>query len=168
MRVLWSLFLVTGVWFSHSALGAIDVSCIADSCLTEGWRLQDTNSLARGIVECMDGDCNANGWYETGFGGQTFEIYCAPRGCWVQGWEAEDRYGRLVASAQCRSGAEGETDCLTYGWTVRQNNSVVARMTCINNNCRENGWEISVRGRSPQVARCKPGGCFVEGWRLFY
>ncbi|MCB0364537.1 MAG: hypothetical protein H6624_06245 [Bdellovibrionaceae bacterium] len=160
----WLVFLLTA-W---SAQASIDVSCVAQDCFTEGWRMRDTKSLARASVECVDFDCRNKGWYETGFSGQTYLNRCLGGGCWVEGWEAVDLNGRVLAWATCHQGQEGESDCLTYGWTVRQVNGTTARLTCIDNNCRDKGWEIHLRGGAPQSVICKPGGCFVEGWRLYY
>jgi hypothetical protein len=170
MKILAVLSLIVGVGWTTSARASMDVTCVHDDCLTYGWKIRDTKSLGRGFVECVDEDCKKKGWYETSMSGQTFLNECARGGCWVEGWDAVDRAGRLLASARCLSGGpeHPESDCLSFGWTVRQANGMVANISCLEHNCREKGWEITLRGAPPQLAHCKPGGCFTEGWRLYY
>ena len=171
MRVIGSL--VLALYFSYSALAAVDVTCIGGDCLTQGWRWRHTETFAHGRVECMGKDCRTIGWYGTSVTGEYFESYCAFLGCWVQGWEVVNYSGQTVAQAWChRGGVEGESDCLTYGWTVHPPgwpNQVLLSIHCIQNDCRKNGWEILERGRVfPQRAHCKPGGCLTEGWYLYH
>ena len=158
---------LVGLCLSQSVFAAIEVTCLWGDCQTFGWNLRHESSLAQGQVRCMYEDCQTFGWHEFSFDGQVFKNYCEPGGCWVEGWSATDRKGRRVAKAMCHAGDEGQTDCLTYGWTVYRRRAIAAHVTCIENDCRRQGWKISAPYGPPQYALCKRDGCFVQGWYLY-
>jgi hypothetical protein len=88
---------------------------------------------------------------------------CKTAGCFIDGWYQVDRDTQMLQMQTVCANKNGERNCLKYGWTT-YSSSENYNTTCINQDCRQQGW-ISTRSMGGTVsAYCKTGGCFTEGW----
>jgi hypothetical protein len=157
---------------SFQNVGSTSTRCTKGDCFTHGWHTNGPNTRLR--VECTDGDCLNEGWVVTDIlnRNQT-EIVCKRNGCFNQGWSEYVTYsGRRVGQVSCFSGelddGTEEQNCLAYGWVLNPINGPQQRVSCIDEDCEQNGWSIYIGYRHVGETVCTSGSCFEEGWRSFY
>lgn len=164
MKFILALVTQLLVFQAHANL---DITCIFEDCLTEGWQSFDLRSGDSSLTVCRENDCNLNGWQNEYKERPVTEVYCKPEGCFDEGWRVYDsRSGNLVADVSCQS-SFASSSCLQFGWTTYEPGfgSYVTR--CLNGDCQNLGWDVRVPGYAPQAVRCKRGGCFTIGWIVY-
>lgn len=154
------------VIFSNMAYANLDITCVAESCLTEGWVVYDMRTGNSSTSICVANDCSKNGWRGIYKGQVSSEIICKEGGCFEQGWRAYDFNRRLVADVSCQNSFAGSS-CLKYGWVTYEPGRGSYLTQCVNGDCENIGWDVIVNGYAPQAVRCKEGGCFTIGWTLY-
>ncbi|MCB0349702.1 MAG: hypothetical protein KDD38_00880 [Bdellovibrionales bacterium] len=161
------LILVLAQAFVLQANANIDVNCIMEDCLTEGWQSFDQRSGESNLTVCRDNDCNLSGWHNEYKEKPVSEVECKPEGCFNEGWKVYDaRNGNLLSDVTCQSSFSGSA-CLQFGWTTYQPGRATITTRCLNGDCRNSGWDVYVPGYAPQSVRCKRGGCFTIGWTVY-
>ncbi len=142
----------------------IDVTCIMEDCLTEGWQSYNQRSGDSNLTVCRDYDCNFSGWHNEYKNRPISEIDCKPEGCFNEGWRVYDtRSGNMLADVTCQQ-SFSQNSCLQYGWTTYEPSRGSYITRCVNGDCLNLGWDVRVPGYAPQAVRCKRGGCFRVGW----
>lgn len=163
------IVLISTIVVSFQADANIDVACIDDDCLQNGWEAYNTRTRESYFVACHEGDCLTKGWTSENKGLLYNETYCKAGGCFTQGWSVYDSTSSgLVAEITCYgTDEEGSEDCLQFGWTTKEPGRGSYETRCVAGDCRSNGWDVFVPGFAAQPVRCKRGGCFATGWIVY-
>lgn len=147
------------------AVPTVEVQCYNGGCLKEGWSVRDLRSGLRTFVDCIDHDCNENGWTESTPGQIGQQTRCFAGGCFKVGWETRELgTGRYSGQTSCLGrGNEGD-QCLIEGWVATPNFGPQVTARCVRNDCRQLGWEVWLPNGGWARALCRAGGCFERGW----
>ncbi len=158
------VFIATGILGAGVAHANLDVSCVLDNCMQEGWQAYNERTGESSLISCQSGDCMQNGWLEEYQNRLVAETTCKPGGCFNEGWRIFNILnGRLLVEVTCLNSYDSDS-CLRNGWSTFEVGRGSYLTRCINGDCRNNGWDVLVQGYPPQPVRCKNGGCFTAGW----
>ncbi|OFZ11793.1 MAG: hypothetical protein A2Z20_05530 [Bdellovibrionales bacterium RBG_16_40_8] len=161
------MLLIIAQLLVFQAKANVDVTCILEDCLREGWQTIDTRTGSSTLISCEGGDCELNGWHEEHRGSVITQTYCKTNGCFIDGWTVyRADNGRMIMDVTCQT-SFASADCLEFGWVtyMPDRGSYITR--CMNGDCRNIGWDVQFQGFAPQPVRCKRGGCFTTGWTVF-
>lgn len=156
-----------GVLASGQASANLQITCVLENCLEEGWHIYDDRTGQSGLVNCRNNDCVNQGWSEESRNRIVSEATCKAGGCFNDGWRVTDtNSGRLLAEITCLH-SFATNDCLENGWTTFEPGRGTYTTRCIDGDCRNIGWDVLIQGFAPQPIRCKEGGCFTTGWTVY-
>jgi hypothetical protein len=160
-------FFVFATGYSAQVFANVQVTCILENCLEQGWHLYDQRNGYSSLVRCQQNDCANQGWVEESRGRIVSQTLCKENGCFNDGWQVTDlNTGRLLADISCLN-SFATSDCLENGWTTFEPGRGSYTTRCVNGDCRFNGWDVFIQGFAPQPIRCKEGGCFTNGWTIY-
>ena len=165
-RSLWTAIVIALTAFSFTANANLDITCVLDDCLTEGWHVYDQRTGDSSIAVCREDDCLINGWNNEVRDRVVTETICKDGGCFNSGWIVYASNGRMLADVSCQT-SFATSDCLMYGWTTYEPGRGTYVTRCLNRDCATYGWDVQYAGFAPQPVRCKSGGCFSTGWTVY-
>jgi hypothetical protein len=154
---------------SYSYLSpTFEVSCLAPNCWQGGWTVNGQNNQHVGSAVCVNGSCEQLGWNFSWANGLQSHIVCKIGGCFLDGWDEKDSWGRVLSSTVCYGPTEAEGDCMRWGWETRFSNGGFVSTQCVNENCNQYGWNSTANNGEQERVRCKQPGCMELGWTIFH
>jgi len=138
----------------------LETRCISEDCFKYGWSTVEPGTDYQLNCKCTQGDCKNAGWKSVDNRDSRYFVRCKTGGCFKMGWISRqiDKGKILIDVVTCKN-----ESCLTDGWDIISSYGRGGVVTCKNNDCRQFGGISFWRGKNSETS-CIDSDCYKYGW----
>lgn len=142
----------------------LTATCWQKDCLKFGWSITGAKITEAVENKCRDENCATRGWYGAEYSGLNYYTECMQGQCNKNGyWLIQSYTQKILKTVKCM-GPEQAKDCLRYGWEIFSS-TLNGKVSCVQNDCSHRGWVYSDSSFKSHRVTCNNGDCFVNGWQ---